>query len=54
MSPPSLQVQRLQDSATLEVDFHHVQLYNANLAEEIRVEHHRVEPALRKVCNDEQ
>ena len=42
------QAQALEDSATLAVDFHHVQLFDEELAGVIQREHYRVEPALRK------
>ena len=43
-----VQALALEDSATLAVDFHHVQLFDEELAGVIQREHYRVEPGLRK------
>jgi len=43
------QAQQLEDSATLVVDFKHVDMHDPELAILIQQQHHRIEPGLRKV-----
>ena len=43
-----MQAQALEDSATLAVDFHHLQAFDEELAGVVKREYYRVEPALRK------
>lgn len=46
--PRKPQAQELEDSATLVVDFNHVDVHDPELATLIQQQHYRVDPGLRK------